>query len=282
MSKIKIKQNAFDGLNYNESVNLYFEKKGEYEIQKENKMKELLPQKIDPSTKKKKFDNTKFNCSNCDRPVDMIFKQNETKFTIGCGDTKTPCNINKSFSKKKEISLNDLAKIYLDNMENLKENIILTKLDLLFEYETEELSSANFKTLLADLKEDQEAYSNLYKQFAKKNLMVEKKNGDGVTMLMTRDTAIQEYKDELKKNINKFKNTIKNYYNPNTTDDKNLKSIIQFYNTDINPILTNLRKCLYQETDIISVDNNLGKIPLPPVYYIKNYHISPSNMTVPI
>ncbi len=53
MSKIKIKQNAFDGLNYNESVNLYFEKKGEYEIQKENKMKELLPQKIDPSTKKK-------------------------------------------------------------------------------------------------------------------------------------------------------------------------------------------------------------------------------------
>jgi len=282
MSKIKIKQNAFDGLNYNESVNLYFEKKGEYEFQKCKKMTELLLQNIDPATKKKKFDNTKFNCSKCDRPVNMIFKQTETQFTVKCGDTKNPCNINKSFSKKKEMSLNDLAKLYQGNMESLKEDIILTKLDLLFEYETEELSSANFKTLLADLKEAQEANSNLYKDFAKKNLMVEKKNGDGETLLMTRETAIQEYKDELKKNINKFKNTIKNHYNPNTTDDTNLNSIIQFYNTDINSILINLRKCLYQETNIISMDNNNPKQKLPPTYYIKNYHISPSNMNVSI
>lgn len=281
MSKIKIKQNAFDGLNYNESVNLYFKKKQEYQVQKCKKMEDLLSQNIDHATKKKKFDNTKFNCVVCDRAVNMIFKQTFTQFIVKCGDTKNPCNINKSFSKKKEISFNDLAKRNQDKMESLKEDIILTKLDLLFEYETEELSSANFKTLLADLKEVQEVTSNLYKEFAKKNLMVEKKNGDGEILLMTRETAIQEYKDELRKNINKFKNTIKNYYNTNTTDDTNLRSIIQFYNTDINPILINLRKCLYQETDIISIGHDLNQ-KLPPTYYIKNYHISPSNMNVSI
>ena len=47
---------------------------------------------------------------------------------------------------------------------------------------------------------------------------------------------------------------------------------MQFYQTDIIPILQNLRKCIYQDTDIITSNNNIGKTKLPPTYYIKNYN----------
>ena len=104
MSKIKIKQNAFEGLDYNESVNFYFEKKKEYNEQKELKMKNLLSEKSDISLKKQKYENTSFNCSNCERPVNMIFEQTETKFVVKCGDKNNPCNINNTISKKKRNS----------------------------------------------------------------------------------------------------------------------------------------------------------------------------------
>ena len=63
MSNIKIKQNAFEGLDYNESVNFYFEKKKEYNEQKEIKIKNLLAEKSDNSAKKQKYENTDFTCS---------------------------------------------------------------------------------------------------------------------------------------------------------------------------------------------------------------------------
>ena len=91
-----------------------------------------------------------------------------------------------------------------------------------------------------------------------------------------------EYNEELKKNINLFKNTLKQFYNPKVVNDKSLKSIMEFYTTDILPILKNLRLCLYQDTDIITTNNNIGKTKLPPTYYIKNYKITPSNMNVRI
>ena len=112
--------------------------------------------------------------------------------------------------------------------------------------------------------------------------MVEKKNEDGVMMLMTKEKAIQQYNEELKKNINKFKNTLKDYYNPKTIQNKSLDSIIQFYISDIKPIISNLRKCLYQKTDILVTNNNTKQKKLPPTFYVKNYKISPSNMNVSI
>lgn len=282
MSKIKIKQNIFNGLNYNESVELYFEKKGQYLENKTNAIDNIMKQKIDRSVKKQKIDNLKFTCSNCDRSVNMIFEQTKDKYIVKCGDTDNPCNVNKTFSKKHEIPFNDLAEIYKDNMEDIKKDIILTKLDLLFDYESEKLSSENFKSLIAELKGVQEKNDEMFKNFAKKNLMVEKKNSDGVKLLMTREKAIKEYNEELKKNINLFKNTLKQFYNPKVVNDKSLKSIMEFYTTDILPILKNLRLCLYQDTDIITTNNNIGKTKLPPTYYIKNYKITPSNMNVRI
>jgi hypothetical protein len=282
MSKIKIKQNIFNGLNYNESIDLYFEKKGQYLENRKNTIDGIMKQHIDKSVKKQKIDNLKFTCSNCDRTVNMTFEQTKDKYIVKCGDTTNPCNINKSFSKKHEIPLNDLAEIYKDNMEDIKKDIILTKLDLLFDYESEKLSSENFKTLIAELKGVQEKHAELFKNFAKKNLMVEKKNSDGIKLLMTREKAIEEYNEELKKNINLFKNTLNQYYNPKIINDKSLNSIMQFYQTDIMPILQNLRKCIYQDTDIITLNNNIGKTKLPPTYYIKNYKITPSNMNVRI
>ena len=282
MSKIKIKQNIFNGLNYNESVELYFEKKGQYLENKTNAIDNIMKQKIDRSVKKQKINNLKFTCSNCDRSVNMTFEQTKDKYIVKCGDTNNPCNVNKTFSKKHEIPFNDLAEIYKDNMEDIKKDIILTKLDLLFDYESEKLSSENFKSLIAELKGVQEKNDELFKNFAKKNLMVEKKNSDGVKLLMTREKAIKEYNEELKKNINLFKNTLKQFYNPKVVNDKSLKSIMEFYTTDILPILKNLRLCLYQDTDIITTNNNIGKTKLPPTYYIKNYKITPSNMNVRI
>ena len=282
MSKIKIKQNIFNGLNYNESVELYFEKKGQYLENKTNAIDNIMKQKIDRSVKKQKINNLKFTCSNCDRSVNMTFEQTRDKYIVKCGDTNNPCNVNKTFSKKHEIPFNDLAEIYKDNMEDIKKDIILTKLDLLFDYESEKLSSENFKSLIAELKGVQEKNDELFKNFAKKNLMVEKKNSDGVKLLMTREKAIKEYNEELKKNINLFKNTLKQFYNPKVVNDKSLKSIMEFYTTDILPILKNLRLCLYQDTDIITTNNNIGKTKLPPTYYIKNYKITPSNMNVRI
>ena len=45
MSKIKIKQNIFNGLNYNESIDLYFEKKGQYLENRKNTIDGIMKKK---------------------------------------------------------------------------------------------------------------------------------------------------------------------------------------------------------------------------------------------
>ena len=87
MSKIKIKQNIFNNLNYNESIDLYFEKKGQYLENKKNAIDKIMKQKIDNSVKQQKINNLKFICSNCDRAVNMIFEQTKDKYIVKCGDT---------------------------------------------------------------------------------------------------------------------------------------------------------------------------------------------------
>jgi hypothetical protein len=99
-------------------------------------------------------------CVNCKRPVGTVFKTKDKRLLAYCGDTKEPCalriEIFKGVFENDDVYSSDTAKI----LQDTKEKIIRQKMDVLFNYASEEETVAKFKELI----EDYNLYSFSYKQ----------------------------------------------------------------------------------------------------------------------
>ena len=98
-------------------------------------------------------------CVNCKRPVGTVFKTKDDCFIAYCGDTKDPCPLAIKIFKSRFESNDLFAKYNTNSLTETKEKIIRQKMDVLFNYSTEEETVKKFK----DLIEDYNLYSYLNK-----------------------------------------------------------------------------------------------------------------------
>lgn len=98
-------------------------------------------------------------CVNCKRPVGTVFKTRNHRFLAHCGDTKSPCALRIEIYRGEFEHDDKMIEDIKTELFDVKEQIIRQKMDVLFNYASEEETVAKFK----DLIEDYNLYAYLYK-----------------------------------------------------------------------------------------------------------------------
>jgi len=147
-----------------ESIHDYFTLKEKYENNEKNARRDARYNAVIVRKKGEKYGRRVARellpkCVNCKRPVGTVFKTREDRLLAYCGDAGSPCplkiEIYKGNFESDDKSAADVSML----LQETKEKIIRQKMDVLFNYATEEETVAKFKGLI----EDYNLYSVLHK-----------------------------------------------------------------------------------------------------------------------
>ena len=179
----------------------------------------------------------------------------------------------------------DLAKYYRDEISNIKNDIVLTKLNLLFNLEDEAVGIDSFQKSLENLKEYTKQLNAVSKEYGEQNMT--KLPTDTGVISVTRKKAIELIQDEMKEEIKKFKKNIKEYYNPNIQNKPNLlKDTINDYVNKILPYMKKINELKYQKQNVYELDDDPdyddrdNDTPFKKRYYVHNQYISFENQEI--
>jgi hypothetical protein len=184
---------------YVDALNEYYRYKHDYEERYDENKKAVkesdiltLPQKRAKIMQLKR--NRK--CVACGQSGGTHFTNEDGVLRAQCGNRSQPCLLRIEIVKGKFMSLEELANESLHAADVLKDHIIKTKLDLLFNYTTEEEALRKFETDRAALNQALELYGG----FRQKYLDVVRNEGrreevDALTAEFY--AAVQEFRDRL-------------------------------------------------------------------------------------
>lgn len=137
-------------------------------------------------------------CVSCGQTGGTHFTNEDGVLRAQCGNRTQPCALRIEIVKGKFMSLETLATSSLANADVLKDNIIKTKLDLLFNYITEEEALRQFETDRAALNQALELYGGFRQKYL--DVVRNAERRQEVDALMSDFyQAVQEFKDILKR-----------------------------------------------------------------------------------
>jgi hypothetical protein len=184
---------------YVDALNEYYAYKHQYDEKfEEDKNAVKNSDLLTMSQKRAKIARIKRNrkCVSCGQSGGTHFTNEDGFLRAQCGNRTQPCSLRIEIAKGKFMSLEELANASLHTAEVLKDNIIKTKLDLLFNYVTEEEALRQFEKDRAALDQALELYGG----FRQKYLDVVRNEGrreeaDALTAEFY--AAVQDFKDVL-------------------------------------------------------------------------------------
>jgi hypothetical protein len=179
-------------------------------------------------------------CVNCKRPVGTVFKTREDRFLAYCGDTKEPCALKIELFRGKYESDDEFADYTRALLLETKEKIISQKMDVLFNYSSEEETVTKFKDLIEDY--------NLLSVLHKSDLDIRE------------DKRFNLHKRELIKSKMKLISEIKNKMNTymeeyeSSANRDSLHSAMDIYIREYMPETNNLRMMKYGVMEMVVPD----------------------------
>jgi len=267
--KSKSKSISLDTLNTTQDTNVDFlEKLDDYYILKnkydtnikEKKNSILHDDNISMKQKREKYNKLKFRCINCSRNVNTIFEINDGILSAVCGDKSSPCNLNIKINRGKYIDIRTLIDVFQEGVDNVKDEIISTKLDLLFGYSDESTTITKFNELKKELTSDLEALAEYKTQFI--DIIYNLKNKDSLKSKM----------EQFYRNVSTIKDTMKEF---NETGIINLvKDVVSLYQNELKPLLIDINRLQYRKKAIESDDKKQ-------TFHLKRDTYTLSNIQVP-
>ena len=232
LSSENVKKNVIDE-EFMEKLNEYYKLKNKYENKKQSQINTILKNdKLTMKQKQEKFRKLKTNCINCSRNVGTVFKSDSGILTAICGDNKSPCNLDIKLNRGKFLNLEEMIDVFQTGVNELKEEIITTKLDLLFGYEQEATTLTKFNKLKEEITQDLEAVMEYKTQFIE---IVS--NLDNKSELNTKMTIFYNKMTLIKSTIDEFNET---------SQIQLIKDMISTYQTELVPLLHELRELKYR------------------------------------
>jgi hypothetical protein len=182
--------------------------------------------------KQDKYKRMKVNCINCGRNVGTIFENNSGILTAVCGDKLAPCKLDIKIDRGKFLSLENLIDVFQTGVDETKEKIISTKLDLLFGYEPESAVLKKFGKLKDELTEDLESVMQYKTHFIEtvSNLDNKSELNSKMTMFYNKIALI--------------KSTIEQFNEMGQI--QLIKDMVSMYDTELLPLLDEIRKLKYK------------------------------------
>lgn len=241
----KIENNLLNEEEYNkylDEVNYYYNLKKKYNKQIENIKNKIILSDKSIEEKKKIYAKQKYKCINCGKLGGSIFNESKKFLKATCGNIEEPCSLKIEIVKITPIMIDEQIIKISNTIKNIKDNIVLTKLDFLFNYIEEDVAVENFDNLKKLLENNQEIYNELY------NIYINLTNNKEINDLL--NAKLLEYNESI---IN-YKEFINLYYT--TNENKYLKEAIEFYKITIKPLVENIRQLKYKNNYIETIKNN--------------------------
>lgn len=155
-------------IKYLEEFNNYYTLKNSYENYKNNLKKNIIENNTkNISEKRNDISKLKYKCINCKSHGGTIFKDENNILIAICGNIKNPCKLNIKLEKKKYLNLKEEIIKTSKKIYNIKKNILIIKLDLLFNYVSEEKAIELFTELNNNLNTYQELYYKYTEEYKK-------------------------------------------------------------------------------------------------------------------
>jgi len=252
---------------YHKAVETFYKLKKKYDdqlIKKKKSIKKL-------GTTDKKIEIEKFKkqrkCVNCKNIGGTIFEEKMRTLKAICGH-KSPCNLHIEIEKPIHQYIPEQEAQIDTYIDNIKTDISIIKLDLLFDLMDDEVSINEFQTLKDELETELEFKKLLTDGYNELNNVIEITVDGGET----KDILIKDYLLDLQKKYNQavseYKKRISEYETNNSS--ALLEDTIQFYLNTIIPLQNKIREMKYQIT-YITPDPHKWKqerrTPMPEFHY---------------
>ena len=227
---------------YLDEVNNYFKLKESYNDKLNQEKQKIINNKdLTAKEKRQKFHQYKKKCINCKQFGGTIFTQKDNIFKAYCGNTAKPCNLNISINREQKILIDEKLIEYITTINSIKKQIILTKLDYVFNYTSEDESIVKFNELKTNLNDITDNYNTLYTQYI--NIIHNLDNNDTImTKLLNRADLI----NSIKSRMSLFKST---------NNIKYVKECIELFIRDLTLLNRELRELQYNIINIEKIDN---------------------------
>jgi len=241
-------------LTIKEAIDNYYKLKSKYDEQiKKNKQGLINNPKLSIREKRRQYKEYKPKCINCQRPVGTIFsiKYNESDDSRNmlslCGDRVNPCNLNININLGNYILLPDVLKINEEDIEYVKNNIILDKNKLLFGL----IETENALQVFEEYKEEINAINTLLEYYLESyNNLVNNKE---------KNEELNKNIELLNINIISIKKAIENFNS--TNDIQYVKDAVDIYinnlqiNSKNNNIVKKIQELKYKQ-NYVEYDND--------------------------
>ena len=219
-----------------EDMKHYYKLKQQYEvsIQKE-KINIMKKNMLSKREKRKRFTKLQHKCINCKKPGGTIFTNTNATLKAVCGSSD-PCDLNIELFKSRFINSEEEFRLYSSDLDKYKTNIIMTKLDFLFGYKTEDETLAVFEKSRDKIAKITGIIARI-----ENNINDIKNNKEKEKTLNTIEETFEDDKYNLK-----------NIYKEYLTEKKPemIKDMVELYLTKLKPEAEEIRKLKYMYTGI--------------------------------
>jgi len=219
--------NQTDNTEYNDALKKYFLLKQNYETKELEMKRKVFKEDENKRISKQKIAKIKTKCIKCKRPVGTLFGKKDKVYSAICGDSSSPCELDIQLFSGQLHQFIDLYKMVNDEFNESKDNIIIEKLNTLFNYSNEEDSVKRFAEqlkLFNDFSQQQKDFIDKYKDIYENDermLTINKNNDKLFKILEQKNKLLDEYKQ--------------------TNNKEFLKSAIDLHINSIKPIVGSLR-----------------------------------------
>lgn len=231
-------------ITFRQAFNEYFKLLGDYEKNKKKIALKLSKEQLS-NTEKSELFKKDLKCVRCKKNGGTLFQITNNKLIAKCGNLDSPCKLNIELERAFYNSLiSELPKI-LNNINELKNNIIKIKLNFMYGFETEEVTLNKFQTLKKELINLVSEYKILSSQFS--NFFENESNKDEI--LVKQELLFNE--------IDKFNILIDEYLT--TNDNQFIKDAVNLNSDRIFVIAKEIQNLKYK-AQYISQDGDDVKL----------------------
>ena len=208
----------------------YYKLKNIYDT-KYNKHKKLIRDNDAFSLKKKQklIKAYKPACIKCKRNVGTIFSNSRRILRVMCGDTITPCALNIQLNKGNIINEIKTLEYWENEMKDDKFNMIITKLNFLFQFVERDASLTKFEEYKSLLNDTLSEYTS--------TIDILTDTEETTSDIKNANQSLNGHMKTMQETINKFKDT---------NDNQLIKDTIEIYIGNVLPLLEIIKKLNYK------------------------------------
>ena len=197
----------------------------------------MIDKNITKQEKRNAIQNIKVPCVYCKRMVGTKFSTENRVLKAKCGDNTNPCPLNIEIYKGRVTRYDITFQIWLEeHIKEYSETIVKTKLDVLFQYITEEEAVKIFQETKEELDLYKMGYNTDFQLYLAKTT-----NSDVQDDLKKSMKKLLGYKNDMKKMLTQY------YINK---DNRIFNTIVSLYTTQVIPLLETIRNLKYKYIDL--------------------------------